>query len=310
MKNWELPVLYPREEKKITSKAGWALFLLLFATAAVQLGIDALVNWRAPQLADNLYYLWLSALIPQYCIGYPLAIYILCKLPKYSIPQNSLERKGKWRLFLICYSVLIFGSLLGSAVNGGLETVFGINTDLAMDVLMQQSSLLLVFLVAVVLGPVAEEFVFRKLLLDRFVKYGEFPAVMTSGIIFGLYHGNFEQFFYAMFVGWIFAYIYVKTGKIRYSIALHMLINFMGSVLPLYIFRVNSYFLLMLYSLAVLLFIVTGAVYAVRSRKSWRCRPADFALTPAEGAKIIWLNPGMTAAAVCILAFFYIGVFM
>ena len=41
---------------------------------------------------------------------------------------------------------------------------------------------------------------------------------------------NLFQFFYAFGIGLIFAYIYIKSRKIGYSIVFHMIINFMGSV--------------------------------------------------------------------------------
>ena len=42
---------------------------------------------------------------------------------------------------------------------------------------------------------------------------------------------NLFQFFYAFGIGLIFAYIYIKSRRIEYSIVFHMIINFMGSVL-------------------------------------------------------------------------------
>ena len=74
---------------------------------------------------------------------------------------------------------------------------------------------------------------FRKILIDRVRKYGELPAILISGVMFGLFHGNFTQFFYAAGLGILFAWIYVRTGKIIHTIALHFLVNFWGSALPL-----------------------------------------------------------------------------
>ncbi len=53
----------------------------------------------------------------------------------------------------------------------------------------------------------------------------------TSSIIFGLIHLNFLQFFFASFMGVVCCYIYEATGKIRYSMLLHLLNN---SVLVLF----------------------------------------------------------------------------
>ena len=55
--------------------------------------------------------------------------------------------------------------------------------------------------------------------------------------MFGLFHGNLNQFVYAFVLGLCFGFIYVKTGNIRYTIGLHMLVNFLGSVLGVAILK-------------------------------------------------------------------------
>jgi membrane protease YdiL (CAAX protease family) len=306
----EFPVLYLREEKKITSKIGFALLIVLVVTAVLQIAVKGLVSLLAPQLLDNISYLWLSALIPQYVIAYPIAIYLIWKLPKTNVRQQSLNGKTLFRLFLICYFVLILGSVIGSGVNKFLEVAFGIKPDLTMDALLEQSSLWIVFMVTVILAPIFEELIFRKLLLDRLVKYGEFPAVIASGLLFGFYHGNFSQLFYAIFIGCIFAYIYVKTGKVKYCIFLHMTINFVGSVLPTYIFGLNNNLLLSFYGFLLIAAIIAGGILAFKNRKFVHFSVSDYDITNREGSEIIWLNPGMILAVAVILLLFVLNLLL
>ena len=82
----------------------------------------------------------------------------------------------------------------------------------------------------VILAPLLEELICRKLLIDRTVRYGEKLSVLMSGLIFGLLHQNLFQFFYAFALGSVFAYVYVRTGRIRYTIILHAIVNFLGAV--------------------------------------------------------------------------------
>ena len=63
-----------------------------------------------------------------------------------------------------------------------------------------------------------------------FVTHGEFFAIFLSGIFFGLFHGNFSQFFFATMLGMFFAFIYIRTGNVLYTIILHMVINMTSSV--------------------------------------------------------------------------------
>ena len=65
------------------------------------------------------------------------------------------------------------------------------------------------------------------------VSYTHLDVYKRQGLFFALFHGNFYQFFYALLLGMVFAWLYSSTGRIRYNIMLHMLINLMGGVLPI-----------------------------------------------------------------------------
>jgi hypothetical protein len=121
------------------------------------------------------------------------------------------------------YGGNLVGTVLSMLLSGG-QAVNGIQ-EFAMD----QSPLKI--LVMVVLAPLLEELICRKLLIDRIGQYGEKLAVLMSGLIFGLLHQNLFQFFYAFALGAIFAYIYIRSGKLRYTVIFHAIINFMGAVI-------------------------------------------------------------------------------
>ena len=71
---------------------------------------------------------------------------------------------------------------------------------------------------------------FRKLLIDRTIKYGAGISILISALMFGLYHANLNQLIYSLLVGGFFAAVYVKTGNVIYTILLHMAANFTGSI--------------------------------------------------------------------------------
>ena len=64
---------------------------------------------------------------------------------------------------------------------------------------------------------------------EKYIKKGDLlkdkVAIITTAILFGLFHANFSQFFYAVALGMIFAYVTLKTGTIKYSIILHIVVN-------------------------------------------------------------------------------------
>ena len=122
------------------------------------------------------------------------------------------------------------GNILGTIITALLQLLPGISAGNPILGYATDNALLPKVLFMVILAPVIEEYIFRKQLIDRMHIYGEKMAVITSALMFGLFHGNLSQLFYAFALGLVFGYVYLKTGKLRYSIGLHMLINFIGSV--------------------------------------------------------------------------------
>ena len=80
---------------------------------------------------------------------------------------------------------------------------------------------LLTFIATAIVPALVEEFACRGIVLGLLKKYGEGFAIITSSIVFGIMHGNFEQIPFAVMVGLILGYIYVKTGSIWISVAVH-----------------------------------------------------------------------------------------
>lgn len=77
----------------------------------------------------------------------------------------------------------------------------------------------------IILAPIAEELFFRKLLIDKLKGCRLSLKIMLPSLLFGLSHGNIVQAVFTMLTGMLFAYMYVCTGTIKYTIALHMLCN-------------------------------------------------------------------------------------
>ena len=126
--------------------------------------------------------------------------------------------------------LMLIGSLVGSPIHTILTQPFGGETVDKASTLMQDANVVIRSLVVGVGAPVFEELIFRKVLIDRTIKYGEYVSIVMSGIMFGLLHGNFSQFFFAALVGMLFAYVYIRTGRVRYTIFLHMAINLSSSL--------------------------------------------------------------------------------
>lgn len=130
--------------------------------------------------------------------------------------------------------IIGIGAIIGAIVEFSIAFNFGVagGGQTISDMLIDSNDFWRILTVGIG-APVVEELIFRKFLIDRVHKYGEGIAIFVSGFLFGLFHGNFSQFFFATGVGLFFAFVYVRTGRIWYSILLHMVVNMTTSVISI-----------------------------------------------------------------------------
>lgn len=219
--------------RKHFSRLGGMFILGTVIIYAVQLIPTAIIQMLRPEWLQNGNISLSLSMVPMYLIGMPALIALVKTIPT----ENVEKRKMKWWQFLVavlmCFGLVYASNLIGTAVS----TVIGILKGSAvqntiLDVVTSISTVF-VILYMVICAPFMEEYVFRKLIVERTIKYGQGVAVVVSGLMFGLFHGNLNQFVYAFTLGCFLAFIYVKTGKLKITIAMHMMVNLMGSVVSL-----------------------------------------------------------------------------
>ena len=170
-------------------------------------------------------------MVPLYLVAIPVCAKMMQALPNMQLYRNEM-RPGQWiRTLCICIFVMYVGNIIGNAVSALIAQGTGLDLSFELEELLSQGSPWFTLLFSVVLAPVMEELIFRKVLIDRTIVYGDKAAVVLSGLLFGVFHGNFHQFFYAFGLGCIFAYVYIRTGKLKYTISLHMAVNMLGGFL-------------------------------------------------------------------------------
>lgn len=212
------------------SRVGFGIFSILLLVFFGQLGLMYAADVWFPGLFMNEWGIWLLTFGPQYLLAVPVGLLLLKRAPAHAPVKQKLGVARAVKFGFICAFMMYAGNLIGTlftAIAGafqGAEVVNPLMNYVTGDNLAAQ------ILIIVVLAPLVEEYVFRKQLIDRMGAYGGKTAVLLSALLFGLYHGNFSQFFYAFGLGLAFGYIYLNTGKLRYTVIAHMVINFMGSV--------------------------------------------------------------------------------
>ena len=219
------------DDKRFFSRVGFSYFMMVVLTVAVQFLLSLLVSLIAPQAAGLPVTSWLLAMVPLYLVAIPVCAKMMQALPNMQLYRNEM-RPGQWiRTLCICIFVMYVGDIIGNAVSALIAQGTGLDLSFELEELLSQGSPWFTLLFSVVLAPVMEELIFRKVLIDRTIVYGDKAAVVLSGLLFGVFHGNFHQFFYAFGLGCIFAYVYIRTGKLKYTISLHMAVNMLGGFL-------------------------------------------------------------------------------
>ncbi len=87
---------------------------------------------------------------------------------------------------------------------------------------------LLYCIYTVILAPAAEEFAFRKLALSRLCCFGNLPAVLTSAMLFGLYHMDLSQLPYTFVLGVVLSLLTIRSGSIIPAVFVHMANNLLS----------------------------------------------------------------------------------
>lgn len=209
---------------------------------------------------------------------------------------ESMTPRRFFMFFAEMLPITFIGSIIGSSVSGLIADLFSVDMPDTVSELIENISIPAIIVFTVILAPIFEELCFRKILIDKLSEYGTSFCVVFSGLAFGAYHGNFYQFFYAAAIGMLFAYIYCRYGKIKYTILLHMILNFLGSVAAVSVSDFLQSEIMWkqtaasVYALFYLAVFIIGIIYLIRDIRTryFRCFPGKYAspfriLLPSAG---------------------------
>ena len=339
---------YSSKTKVYTGNAFRRISVGLLVIGLTTIGIQFLVGFllgllqtKGIFMMENDWLLWFLSFLPLYCIGIPLGVLVMKGVPKENLCKRNFttydpetERvldykttkdmgvKNFLAALLVCFPIMYIGNIIGvvlSMLVSGGTAVNPLNEMLEdMDLVMA--------LIPVVVAPIMEEFVFRKQIIDRCGKYGEKTAILFSGLTFGLFHMNLFQFFYAFGLGLLFAYVYTRTGKLRYTVAMHMIVNFMGGVIAPWVLTQSGLdlsgeaegsifmnpssgmIIYMVYAVLNLILMIAGIVVFILKVSKLTFYPAPMELQKGTRFKTVYLNIGFILFLIFSLIFFVLNI--
>lgn len=210
---------------------GFALFVMSVLYIVIQSIAGGIISGyldaAGKKLMEISWLKWVLTFAPLYLIAMPISVAIMKKVPAKRQDKVKLGTKNFIIFLLMLEGIMTVGNTLGNIV--AYLITGGTASNGLLDYSMDSSLYKILFMC--ILAPFLEEYIFRKQIIDRCSKYGEGEAIIFSALTFALFHMNIYQFFYAFGIGIILAYVYTRTRDMKYNVTMHMIINFIGSVL-------------------------------------------------------------------------------
>ncbi|MDB8553053.1 CPBP family intramembrane glutamic endopeptidase [Turicibacter sanguinis] len=285
------------ETRKVFSRLGFALTFSILSVNVVQLIVAGFMSAVDPNLLMTDWANFFLIAVSFYLIGFPLAYCMMKKIPTaVSQEKKRLTLRQLVEYGLISYAVMILLNFLTTFLLSFIELFKTESIVNPVQQVILTGSPWLSLLCIVVLSPIIEELLFRKILLDRVRIYGDKVAIIFTAIAFGFYHGNLSQLFYAVGLGIILAYIVLKTNQRKYSIGIHMFVNAMGSlILPMLIGDGSDLLRAQIASVIVVILITFGTILIIKNRKKVELVQGDLTIPESKLMQLVWLNHGVFA---------------
>lgn len=141
-------------------------------------------------------------------------------------------------LFILLLGLNYLCGIVSIVMESGLN-VIGFTMSESEDILKSFNSPSMLIYIGVV-APVVEELIYRGMVLRFLDKFDKGLAIVGSGVLFGLMHGNFYQIFMAVGIGIFLGYI-AEEYSIKLTIILHMTNNIFSFLADRLIEKVNVY---------------------------------------------------------------------
>ncbi len=281
-------------ERKTFSRIGLAMVLVAFATYIAYLVTPLL-------FALGIYDFGVLTLIVQFL--YYLAAIGLLALALIGIPRVGLYPRSRMRagdLFtfvLMGVGVMYGGAYVGTYASELVALLVDGTAEPVLNELFDSLPMWILLALTVVMAPVMEEILFRKLLLDVLRPFGEYRAAVICGVLFGVFHMNLDQFFYAAALGFLLSYVMLKTNNLLYPIFLHAVMNAVGGVVPTLLENADENTIIAA-NVGLFGLMIVGVVMFFVKKRRFVYAPAPYSFSRPITASVVWGNIGMILLSV------------
>lgn len=208
-------------------------FIFLTVQVAASVTAFLLDNWQQLQQDNAVETLEMSDVSPGTLVGSifasSLLTIVLLRLMRLTRKNPFGHLSRQWRT---AWLLPVAGILLLSFGMGFLFEPFSLDDAGALADFEQMSHHWLGFVTLVLVGPLAEELVFREGVLRSLAEKGYSPyvALTVSALLFGAVHMNPAQMLPATLLGLVLGWLYLRTGNLLLPVACHVANNFCAFV--------------------------------------------------------------------------------
>ena len=321
-----------RDIRRTYNRCGWIMFAFtVFGFVSVRI-FGSILSGASESIQGLIseYHLFYNAFLV--ALSTLVAAVLLLFIPKSAPERKKISAKEFVKLVFVSFGVCWIGGAISQLVIIILHFFSDVAITDKVSEALNTAEPWQAILCSVVIAPFTEEFLFRKLLIERLYKHGELVAILTSAVLFGLMHQNVYQVVYATGVGLVLGYLYCKTGSYLSVTALHMIVNLFGALPVLFTSRLAEFANMtqeelsalpaeiyaqyssamsgyITYSIINFVIQVVGVIILIVNRKKFTIENNAPALLESDKREIVIRAPGIVVAGVTMIILTVVSLF-
>lgn len=151
-----------------------------------------------------------------------------------------------------------------------------------------------------ILAPIYEELIFRFGALGSSQKFGSWSMIISTSVLFGLYHMNYDQLFFAIAFGLCLGFLFIKTQSLWPPLILHIFVNMMSIVIRIFFIWGWSNIVTVLFFCLMLIGLILLIIEIITNRDAFKLPTQFKEISELRKIGIYFLSP-ITALTTVIL---------
>ncbi|MBE6892959.1 MAG: CPBP family intramembrane metalloprotease [Ruminococcaceae bacterium] len=244
----------------------------------------------------------LNLLIYVFSLMIPFGIYALCiKMPlKVAVPFRKAKADLTFGGFLVGLGTGILASYATTYLQLGLEMV-GIGITMPEYETPKTAFGIILYVINLTVAPAfIEEIIFRGIVMQSLRRFGDIFALVSSALIFGIFHLNLIQMPYAFILGLCIGYFVMRTGSLWVGVLIHFVNNSVAVAFELLYPHMTEevyYMANAVYNLVcVILSVIAIGFLLAKYKDIFRFEPSKSVLAPGKKTVYFLTSPALILA--------------